>query len=68
MMTDKELIQWAKDNSSGDYRPSAEIAARYEESLRLLDKIAEVVLSKASEIDHLTDSLTRWAMKYKNKN
>lgn len=67
-MTNKELIQWAKDNSSGDYRPSAEIAARYEESLRLLDKIAELSLRLSDSPESLTNHLVRWAREYKDKN
>ncbi len=41
-MTDKELFQWLRDNSSGSYRPCKAAAHRMEELLEALNEILEL--------------------------
>lgn len=42
-MKTKELIQWLKDNSSGNYRPSREAAEIMEEMLDALNNLCEAI-------------------------
>ena len=71
MVTDKQLIQWARhrcasENSSPEYELFAEITARYEASLYILDNVSRHCLMFSNDRKIFMENLIIWAKKYNN--
>jgi len=71
MVTNEHLIQWAKhrcasENSSPEYQLFAEITARYEASLEMLDIVSRHCLMFSNDRKIFMENLIIWAKKYNN--